>query len=156
MIEIEKIEVCDREKLERLLQLYLHDLSLYFSITFDSENCKYEYDLNKYFENNYAYFIKSNSDILGFILIDDNSNNNYEVSEMFVLNNYKGHQIGEVAIKKIFDIYKGSWTIKVVPLSPKAELFWKKTINTYTNGDFTIEHTGKYNRAELYFKNISN
>lgn len=152
-LEIKKVESIERGKLENLLQLYLHDLSFYFSISFNSETCKYEYDLNKYFEDNYAYFIKSDNDILGFILVDDNSNNNYEISEMFVLNNYKGKKIGEQAVTKVFDNYKGNWTIKAVPSSPVAESFWKKTVNNYTNGNFKIEHTGKYNRAELYFTN---
>ena len=83
-IKLEKVRLEDRNKLERLLQLYLHDLSLYFPITFNSDICQYEYDLDKYFIDNYAYFIKSDKDILGFVLIDDNGNNNYEISEMFV------------------------------------------------------------------------
>ncbi len=152
-IAVEKVKNGERKKLERLLQLYLHDLSLCFPISFNSKICEYEYDLNKYFVNNYAYFIKSNNDILGFVLVDDNLENNYEISEMFVLNNYKGRKIGEEAVKKIFDIYRGNWTIKVVPLSPIAESFWKKAVNNYTNGNFKLEHTGKYNRAELYFSN---
>ena len=88
-IKLEKVRLEDRNKLERLLQLYLHDLSLYFPITFNSDICQYEYDLDKYFIDNYAYFIKNDKDILGFVLIDDNGNNNYEISEIFVLNNYK-------------------------------------------------------------------
>ena len=75
-IKLEKVRLEDRNKLERLLQLYLHDLSLYFPITFNSDICQYEYDLDKYFIDNYAYFIKSDKDILGFVLIDDNGNNN--------------------------------------------------------------------------------
>lgn len=152
-IKLEKVTIESRKKLENLLQLYLHDLSLYFPIPFDCKKCEYEYDLDKYFIDNYAYFIKSNDDILGFILIDDNKENNYEISEIFVLNNYKGKKIGEIAVHKIFDMYKGSWIIKAVPLSPKAESFWKKTVDNYTSGNYKLEHTGKYNRAEFYFNN---
>ena len=50
-------------------------------------------------------------------------------------------------------MYKGNWTIKTVPSSQMAENFWKKTVDNYTNGNFKIEHTGKYARAELYFSN---
>lgn len=153
-IKLEKITKVEKDKLEKLLQLYLHDLSLYFPITFDSSKCEYIYDgLDKYFNENYAYFIKNEKDILGFILVDDNKNYNYEISEMFVLNNYKGKNIGEEAVLKIFDMYKGNWTIKAVPSSPKAENFWTKTIKNYTSGNFRIEHTGKYARAEFYFSN---
>lgn len=152
-IEIKKVKEDERCKLEKLLQLYLYDLSLYFPIPFNSVSCEYEYDLSKYFDNNFAYFIKQDDKILGFILIDDNSNNNYEISEMFVLNNYKGKKIGEQAVTKVFDMFKGNWIIKVVPSSPVAEAFWKKTVNNYTNGNFKIEYTGKYSRAELSFRN---
>lgn len=152
-LNVQKVTIVEKNKLEKMIQLYLHDLSLYFPIPFNSDTCEYEYDLNKYFDNNYAYFIKSDNDILGFILVDNNSNNNYEISEMFVLNNYRGKKIGEEAVKKIFDIYKGNWTIKVVPLSLVAEAFWKKTVNNYTNGNYKLEYIGKYNRAKLYFEN---
>ena len=62
-------------------------------------------------------------------------------------------KIGKKAVNQIFDIYKGKWQIKVVPSSPKAESFWKKTISTYTYNNYKLIHTGKYNRAEFYFNN---
>ncbi len=152
-IEIQKVLVKDRERLERLMQLYLHDLSLYFPITFNSERCKYEYDLDPYFNSNDAYFIKTGNDILGFILVDKHMNDCFEISEIFVLNNYKRKKIGERAVRKVFDTYRGNWIIKAVPMSLIAEEFWKKVVNDYTKGNFRIEHTGKYKRAELYFSN---
>ena len=152
-IKLEKVRLEDRNKLERLLQLYLHDLSLYFPITFNSDICQYEYDLDKYFIDNYAYFIKSDKDILGFVLIDDNGNNNYEISEMFVLNNYKNKKVGTISVIKAFALYKGKWTIKAVPKSEIAEKFWVKVVSEYTNNNYELYHTGKYDRAELYFSN---
>ena len=137
-IKLEKVRLEDRNKLERLLQLYLHDLSLYFPITFNSDICQYEYDLDKYFIDNYAYFIKSDNDILGFVLIDDNRNNNYEISEISI---------------KVFDMYKGNWTIKAIPNSKVAESFWKMVVNDYTNNNYIEKYTGKYNRLEIYFSN---
>ena len=128
-ISVEKVASSERKNLEKLLQLYLHDLSLYFPITFDSKVCEYEYDLNKYFDKNYAYFIKSSDDILGFVLVDDNLEDNYEISEMFVLNNYKGKKVGEEAVKKIFDIYKGNWTIKAGSMSSFRTHFFTQLLN---------------------------
>lgn len=152
-IKLRKVPKKEKKKLENLIQLYLHDLSLYFPIDFDTKTCKYNYDLTSYFENNIAYFIERDKNILGFILVDLNENNNYEISEILVLNNYKKQKIGEQAIFKIFDKYKGNWTIKAVPMSPIAEHFWTNTIKKYTNNNFKLTHTGKYNRAEFYFNN---
>lgn len=150
---LKEIDIKEKEKLENLMQLYLHDLSLYFPITFNSNSCLYEYDLDKYFDGNYAYFIKERDNILGFILIDDNKNNNYEISEMFILNNYKGNKIGSCAVCKVLDMHPGNWTIKAVPLSKPAEMFWEKVVKEYTNDNYKIEYVGKYNRLELYFNN---
>ena len=52
-IEVEKVTISERDKLEKLLQLYLHDLSLYFPITFDSNTCEYKYDLNNGFMSSF-------------------------------------------------------------------------------------------------------
>lgn len=152
-INLEKVMKCDREKLELLMQLYLHDISYYFPIDFCSRDCKYHYDLDKYFVDNYAYFIKNDNDILGFILIDDNHDNNYEISEIFVLNNYKKKGIAEATVFKVFDMYRGNWMIKAVPLSDVASSFWKRVVSKYT-ADYKIDYTGKYKRLEISFSNF--
>lgn len=152
-IELIKVNKNEKEKLEKLLQLYLHDLSIYFPLDFDSEKCEYKYDLDKYFNNDFAYFIKSDNNILGFILIDNNGESNCEISEMFVLNNYKNKKVGTISVIKAFALYKGKWTIKAVPKSEIAEKFWVKVISEYTNNNYELYHNGKYDRAELYFSN---
>lgn len=152
-INLEIVTLEEKEKLKKLLQLYLHDLILYFSLPFNSVICEYNYNIDKYFSDNYAYFIKDNNNILGFILVDDNKNNNYEISEIFVLNNYKRNKIGKEAVTKVFNLYRGNWTIKAVPNSIIAESFWKNIVKEYTNNNYIEEYTGKYNRLEIYFSN---
>ena len=87
------------------------------------------------------------------MLVDDNKNNNYEISEIFVLNNYKRNKIGKEAVTKVFNLYRGNWTIKAVPNSIIAESFWKNIVKEYTNNNYIEEYTGKYNRLEIYFSN---
>lgn len=152
-ITVKEVSVNEIDKLENLMQLYLHDLSYYFPIDFNSENCKYNYDLSNYFKTNKAYFISLENKILGFILVDINSDNIFELSEMFVLNNYKRNNIGSLAAKQIFNLYKGGWVIKAVPNSIPAEKFWEKTVKSYTNNKYKILRSGKYNRVEIYFDN---
>ena len=127
-INLEIVTLEEKEKLKKLLQLYLHDLSLYFPLPFNSITCEYDYNIDKYFSDNYAYFIKDNNNILGFILVDDNKNNNYEISEIFVLNNYKRNKIGKESVTKVFNLHRGNWTIKAVPNSIIAESFWKNIV----------------------------
>lgn len=154
-INVRLIKKTELLVLEKLLQLYLHDVSLYFPIDFDGKNGLYLYeDLSKYFNNsnNYPYFIEYNNSIVGFILIDGVDNCNV-VQEIFVINNYKGLGIGGVAINKIFDTYKGNWIIKSLPKSEKAENFWNRIIYEYTCGNYSVEKVRKYNRAVFTFDN---
>jgi len=52
MLEIELIKEKCKATLERMLQLYLHDISLYFPIEFNDKTGLYKYDdLDKYFTN---------------------------------------------------------------------------------------------------------
>ncbi len=157
-IKNEIVKKAQRKVLENLLQLYLHDISLYFPMDFDSNNGIYAYDdIDNYFDNNscYPYFIKDDMNIVGFMLIKRN-NDNIIMQEMFVLNNYKGKGIGKEAVIQIFNRLKGNWIIKSLPCSPKAENFWIKTVNDYTNNKCVIEHVGKFNRAVLTFNNLIN
>ena len=155
MIKLKRITNTNKELLDNLLQLYLHDISGYFPIDFNNDTCKYEYDdLSKYFNktNNYAYLFLNDKDIIGFTLIDY-EDNNYIVQEMFILNNYKNRGLGEECINEVFNKHKGNWVIKSLPCSPKSENFWNKTIKKYTNNNYDIEHIGKYNRAVFRFNN---
>lgn len=152
MVSLKQIEKKDINLLDNLMQLYLHELSENFKIDFNDKICKYEYDLNPYFENNKAYFILNKDNIVGFILVDIYEED-FEISEIFILNNYKRQGIAKEAVFKMFDMYNGNWTIKVVSNSKNAERFWYNVINEYTNNNFSIDHVGKYERAVLKFKN---
>ena len=154
-MNIELVNNNERKVLDNMLQLYLHDISLYFGIEFNSNTGLYQYDsLDKYFNNsnNYPYFIKINNDIAGFILLDK-VDDNMVVQEMFILNNYKNKGIGRDAIVEIFNKYKGNWIVKALPNSIKAETFWIRTIKEYTSNNCNIEYVGQYNRAVITFNN---
>lgn len=155
MITLKKISEENINLLNNLLQLYLHDVSLHFPIDLNSKTCKYEYDdLTKYIDNsnNYAYFFMDKDEIIGFTLIDS-EDDSMVVQEMFILNNYKNKGLGEEAITKVFDEFKGNWIIRSLPCSPKSENFWKKTIERYNNNKYDIEYVGKFNRAVFRFNN---
>lgn len=154
-ISLKEIELEKKDILNNLIQLYLHNISLYFPIDFDSNTGTYEYDdIDKYFENDYnkAFFILKGNEIAGFILINLLDEKNI-VQEMFVLNNYKRKGVGKTAVSILFDKYKGNWEIKSLPCSESAEKFWISSVKEYTNNKFNLEYVGKYNGAVLTFNN---
>lgn len=154
-MELIKVEKKDKELLENLLQLYLHDLSFNFPIDFSEEKGKFIYpELDQYFENknNIAYFMQKEGVKVGFILLNKNEDE-YLVQELFVLNPYKRRGIGREGACKIFDNYKGSWTIKSLPCSKDVELFWKDTLKEYTKDNYNMTRIGNYDRAVFKFNN---
>lgn len=154
-ITIKEVEVKQKEILERLLQLYLHNVSLNFSMEFDSNTGMYGYDdISKYFENddNKAFLILKENEIAGFMLVDIIDNKKI-IQEMFVLNNYKRKGIGKTAVSLVFEKYKGDWEIKSLPCSENAEKFWISAVKEYTKDNFNLEYIGKFNRAVLTFNN---
>lgn len=156
MIELEIVKKDNEKVLNNLLQLYLHNISAYFPMTFNSESGIYEYDdISKYIsktEDNIAYFIKSEKNIAGFILFDKTDELNI-IQEMFVMNNYKRTGVGKTAVKQLFNKYYGKWEIKSLPCSAQAESFWISVVKEYTKDNFDINYVGKYNRAVINFNN---
>ena len=139
----------------------MHDITA--SLAMDvNEHGLFEYNEIDYYFNNeanhFAYFIKVDNQYAGFILIDNNfmvlekKENNYDMSEMFVLNAYKNKGIGKKVAFQIFNQYRGNWEIKPVPRSEGAKKFWERTIKEYTNGDYKIEYP-KPNRVTFIFNN---
>ncbi len=160
-IKVEKIENKDKSVLSNLFQLYLHDITASLSMDVN-EHGLFEYNEIDYYFNNdskhFAYFIKVNGNLAGFVLIDDNfmvltkENNNFDFSEMFVLNAYKGKGIGNVVANKVFDMHKGTWEVKPVPRSEGAKRFWERTIKEYTKDNYKTKFP-KPNRTTFIFNN---
>lgn len=152
---LEKVTIKQKRILERLLQLYLHNISLYFPMDLNNKTGLYKYDdISKYFDssNNQAFLIKNEDNITGFMLVDFFEEKNV-IQEMFILNNYKGKGLGKKSVIELLNTYKGNWEIKSLPCSKQAESFWTKVITDYTNNNCKIDHIGKYNRAVLTFNN---
>lgn len=152
---LQEIKVEERILLERLFQVYYHDISADFPLDFNNETMLYDIDdLSKYFENddNKAYFIKNEDKIAGFMLVDLYEDKNV-VDQIFILNNFKKNGLARKAVFEVFDMFKGNWEIKAVPCSKRAEMFWEKVVKEYTNDNFSEDHIGRYNRAVLTFNN---
>ena len=76
------------------MQLYLHDLSLYFPIDFEEKSGLYLYDsLEKYFDEseNCGYFIKSNKEIAGFILLEKTENKTKKIVRTLFPKQWQNH-----------------------------------------------------------------
>ncbi len=150
---LKTVKFSEYKKMERLLQLYLHELSFFVDLALDDAfNYNYPY-LTNYFneENRKILFVENDTNIIGFVMLEIGKTN--FIHELFILNKYRKTGIGEKVVFALFDEYKGNWDIKVVPNSVLAEKFWTKGISEYTS-NFNLEYIGTYNRAHFTFSNI--
>lgn len=136
-IEITAAEKKDKSVLRQLLELYDHDFSE-FTKEDVNEHGLYNYPyLDNYWtdKHRYPFFIKVDGNYAGFVLVSY-WKDRYQITEFFVMRKYRKMNVGGVAAKYIFELYKGDWKVDVLNVNLPALPFWRKVIDEYTNGDY--------------------
>jgi predicted acetyltransferase len=132
----------DTSVLRNLLELYQHDLSEYWPCELN-EHGLYGYPTLDYYlrEPAYAaYLLTVEGKLAGFALVNNDvclPENEYWMAQFFVLRRYRRTGVATNAAKQLFDLMPGKWEIGQIPLNRGAQLFWRKTIDEYTNGNFS-------------------
>lgn len=141
---LEKVSSNKKEILYNLLQFALYDGSQYIENELnESGEFKYTW-FDNYFtdENREAYFIKNNDIYLGFVMINENLKFNSKgksIAEFLIMPQYRRNHIGKKVAIEIFEKYKGYWEVEPIKNSEQAYLFWKKTIEEYTENQYEIK-----------------
>lgn len=142
-IEIVKVLEKDKDVLWKLLQFALYDGSFYIDNKINEKGI-FEY---KWFDNyfidkdRFAYFIKQNNNILGFVMINSNLKVKHDcpaqtIAEFLILPQYRKKHIGKIVAYKVFDTYSGEWEVEPMDNNAGAYEFWKKIISEYTNSNY--------------------
>lgn len=143
---LDKVKKEEKDILFRLLQ---------YSLFEESENDLNEMNSNgifeyKYFDSyfkdkdRYAFFIKEKetNKILGFAMVNSylqKFKDGHSIAEFMVIPKYRRNKVGKKIAHQIFDMFKGNWEVSPSLNSEKAYLFWKKTIEEYTNNNCKFE-----------------
>lgn len=156
-IYLSEVKKEEKEILYRLLQYSLFEESEYDSNEMTKEAIfEYKYfDLYFTEDNRYAFFIKEQETdkLLGFVMINkymQKFEDGHSIAEYLVIPKYRRNKIGKKIAFEIFDKYPGNWEVKPSYKSEKAYLFWKNTIEEYTNNNCRFED------GIFLFNNISN
>ncbi len=155
---LEPVPVTKKNLLDKLLQLYLHDFSSFSSVEIDAQG-KFSYPyLNHYWQepDRYPFFILVEDKVAGFVLVRDevdpgNGDRCHDVSEFFVLRQYRRDGIGSRAAIILWEMFPGSWQVRVMKTNVAAYHFWQKLINNYSDTNFEeIDSTGKSETIFLF------
>ena len=142
-IEILNLTHENKDLLWRLLQFALYDGSFYINNQINNEGI-FEYRwFDSYFteNDNYAYLIKMNDNIIGFALVNANLKIKHDcdaltISEFLILPQYRKNNIGKKASHMIFDKFDKDWEVQPMNNNKGAYKFWEKVIKEYTNNQY--------------------
>jgi predicted acetyltransferase len=144
-IRIEPASQQDEQLLTNLLELYMHDMSEYFTLKLGDDG-RFGYSkLPLYWslpDRHFAFLIRADNEVVGFALVARGSpasanRDVLDVSEFFVLRSHRHARIGQQAAMQLWDRIPGTWTVRVAARNTAALKFWRETITAYTQG--TVE-----------------
>lgn len=162
-ITITEAKLEDYPTIQNMARFYVYEMSRYCKWECPGDGLYECDDLKHYFEkeDNYAFFIKANGELAGFIMVNkigSNINIDWNIGEFFVLAKFQGSSVGKKAAYAIFERFRGHWEVGSMPDNLGAKSFWKKVINEYTKGSFAeqekiIEHPVPHPMVILSFNN---
>ncbi len=99
-------------------------------------------DFKHYFETSgeCAFLVRIDNELAGFVLLDKMhliEKVDWNMGEFFILAKFQNHGIGAQIATEIFSNFIGKWSVSVMPENVGATKFWRKTINDFTDGEFT-------------------
>ena len=145
-ITIELVTSEEKEILRNLTEKYEYEFTAYEDADVNNLGL-YNYKfIDHYFteEGWFAYFIKVNNVLAGFIMVNNchkyiqKIESKYIVSELFVMYKYKKLGVGTYAVNYVLNKHKGKWQIGYNPKNEIGKIFWNKVVNEYTNGEYEL------------------
>jgi predicted acetyltransferase len=144
-MELLKVSFEKKMILRNLMELYQYDTSQFED---ESDNDVNEYGLFDYKyldhywteEGRHPFFIMKSGKLAGFVLVreisvSDDVSPMFSMAEFFILRKYRMQGIGKEVAHKMFEMFKGGWSVSWLEKNLPAKTFWTRTIQEYSNGD---------------------
>jgi predicted acetyltransferase len=134
----------DRLPVQRMLELYQHDLSDLWDQDLDEQG-EYGYPLDRYWRSApgcHAFVAVVAGRYAGFALVDPAvriGTHGHWMDQFFVLRKYRRRGIGEQLARSVFAALPGRWEVGQMPGNVAAQAFWRRVVGAYTQARFT-EH----------------
>lgn len=125
----------DDQDLKQLLQTYEHEFS---AITGKNPDQNGDYELDVDLAKTDNFLLKLDQRKIGFC-IKTVSHGRHDILEFYVQALERGQKIGEQFAHEIFKMYPGQWQVRQIEGADKARSFWRKTINSFTSGQYKEE-----------------
>jgi predicted acetyltransferase len=130
----------DRLPIQRMLELYQHDLSDIWDQDLDCHG-EYGYALDAFWGGDgcHAFVATVDERYAGFALVSPEVRIGTEgrwMEQFFVLRKYRRHGVGKHLAESVFGLLPGRWEVGQMPANLAAQSFWRQVIGQYTGGKF--------------------
>ncbi|WP_232214189.1 GNAT family N-acetyltransferase [Bacillus sp. SG-1] len=146
-MKLTEAALAEKEVIKNLMQYYFYDFSEFIDTAVMTKGKFGEYPyLDNYWEEpaRYPFLLTSEGEYAGFVLvryIEEGDTYYYSIAEFFIMKKFRRKGLGREAAFKIFDRFKGCWEVSQIKRNGPANIFWRKTINEYTGGDWVERET---------------
>ena len=130
----------DRLPIQRMLELYQHDLSDIWHQDLDVHG-EYGYSLDRYWSGKscHAYVATVAGRYVGFALVDRAAkvgSDAYWMDQFFILKKYRGRGVGRHLAQQVLAALPGHWEIGQMSENRAAQAFWRSVVAVCTSGQF--------------------
>ena len=130
----------DRLPIQRMLELYQHDLSEIWDQDLDSHG-EYGYALDRYWDTEgfHPFVVTLNGKYAGFALVNQAvriGTHGYWMDQFFILKKFRHQGVGQSLAQSVFAALRGRWEVGQMLENSQAQAFWRAVISTYTRGRF--------------------
>ncbi|WP_437721834.1 GNAT family N-acetyltransferase [Sorangium sp. So ce861] len=123
-VALERVSAND-VRLQRLLQLYLHEWSARVRVPIGPDAL---YTYPKLAPLDAYLFLDIDAGVpVGFALTYLDDRGTQHVEEMFVIAGARRSGVGRGAMQQLFAVHPGPWTLTVRPENPEGLAFWRRT-----------------------------
>ncbi len=146
-VTLHRAQPGDLPTLRRLMEFYLYDFSEFSDVPMDDDGVLghpewVEEQLGPAHE---TYLIYADEHIAGFAIVTRGSSLTQDptitdLTQFFIVRGWRRRSIGASAAMQIFDLYPGTWEVRVIDPNTNARAFWTKTVKGYTRGAYTETH----------------
>jgi predicted acetyltransferase len=126
-----------RQVMEQLLQLYLHDMAEFHPAHL-CQHGLYKYPwLDQYFSNSpahEAYFIATDGELAGFALIRIVEDEAWHLNDFFIIRGRRGGAVGKAAASQVLDRHPGPWSLTYLHNNQGAAHLWRSLVGEVSDG----------------------
>lgn len=137
-IGIQRASIEDKSIFRNLMELCQHDYSEFGGEDVNEHGIfGYRY-LDHYWTEpgRHPFIIKVSGKLAGLALVRAIDEDTHSIAEFLIMRKYRRQGVGQTVAHRIFDMFPGKWRIAQEEGNLPAQVFWRKVISRYTNGDF--------------------